>query len=213
MILSGAGVYDGSEVHETVLTLLALDQRGVDVQCFAPNMQQSSVIDHITGQEGDEQRNVLVESARLTRGKVKDLAQFDASMFDALILPGGFGAAKNLSSFAQDGADCHVQRDVDSAIRAMHDAGKPIGALCIAPVLLARVLGKVALTIGTDAGIAAAITEMGASHQRAGHGEVVIDRANKVVTSPCYMLEATLSQIWLGVDTMVAALLDLVTAP
>lgn len=209
VILSGCGVRDGSEIHEAVMTLLAIDRHGAEARCFAPDMLQAAVVNHRTGEPMAETRNVLVESARIARGKIQDLAEFDVKDCDALILPGGFGAATNLSSFAADGADCQVQPTVQAAIRAMHAAGKPIGALCIAPVVVARALGKGELTIGDDPGTAGAIEAMGGHHRKSGHREVVIDRAQKLVTSPCYMLEADLTDIADDADLTVAALLSL----
>ncbi len=209
VVLSGCGVNDGAEIHEAVLTLLAIDRQGAAYQCFAPNMPQRDVIDHITGKETGETRNVLVEAARIARGKIRDLAGFAAADFDAVIFPGGFGAAKNLSSFAVDGADCVVEPSVAKAIRTMHAEGKPIGALCIAPAVVAKVLGNVELTIGNDAGTASAIQEMGAKHHTASHGEVVVDRAARVATTPCYMLDASISQIADGAGNLVKAVLEM----
>ncbi len=209
VVLSGCGVNDGSEIHEAVMTLLAIDRHGAAAQCFAPSILQRDVIDHATGKATHETRNVLVESARIARGQIRDLATFDAKDFDGLVFPGGFGAAKNLCSFAVDGADCNVEPSVAAAIRAMHQAGKPIGALCIAPVVVAKVLGRVEVTIGNDAGTAAAITAMGATHLERGHGEVAVDRASRVVTTPCYMLDASIGQIAEGADHAIAALLEL----
>lgn len=195
VVLSGCGVYDGSEIHEAVLTLLAIDRQGAAYQCFAPDIIQHHVINHLTGEASDEVRNVLVESARLARGNIKPLSEFDADAFDAIVFPGGFGAAKNLSSFAFDGADCSVDGGVVSAVTAMLNRGKPIGALCIAPAVMAKILPGAKVTIGEDAATATAIEAMGGRHQCSGHGEVVVDETNNLVTSPCYMLEATVSQI------------------
>lgn len=212
VILSGCGVYDGAEIHEAVLTLLAIDRAGADAVCFAPNVPQAHVIDHRTGTETGESRNVLTEAARIARGKIADLATFDAAAVDALILPGGFGAAKNLCSFAFDGPGCTVNPDVDAAITAMRAAGKPIGALCIAPAILAKLLGGqgVTLTIGSDTGTAEALEAMGAHHTVTTHGQIVVDKGLKVVTSPCYMLDASISQIAEGAANTVNALIDLV---
>lgn len=210
IVLSGCGVQDGAEIHEAVLTLLAIDRHGAGYQCFAPDIAQRDVVNHLTGQPvPGESRNVLVESARIARGRIKPLSTFSPAAFDGLILPGGFGAAKNLSSFAVDGPECSVDPDVDAAIRGMAAAGKPIGALCIAPAVVARVLGTVEVTIGSDAGTAAAIEQMGARHRAAGHGEVVVDAARKLVTTPCYMLNASISQIAEGADAVVRGMLDL----
>ncbi len=176
VILSGCGVQDGTEIHEAVLTLLAIDRHGGSSRCFAPDVAQRDVVDHLSGRATGETRNVLVESARIARGSVDALAAFDPAEFDVLIFPGGFGAAKNLCSFAVDGPDCTVQPDVRRAIEGMAALGKPIGALCIAPALLARVLDGVDLTIGDDADTAAALERMGARHHDAGRGQAVVDR-------------------------------------
>jgi enhancing lycopene biosynthesis protein 2 len=209
VVLSGCGVYDGSEIHEAVLTLLALDRQGARAQCFAPDVPQHHVVDHLTGQESGESRNVLVESARIARGQIRDLKEFKADEFDGIIFPGGFGAAKNLSSFAFDGADCTVNPDVSAAITAMRERGKPIGALCISPAIMAKVLGQVDLTIGSDADTAAALTRLGAHHVTASHGEVVVDRRAKLATTPCYMLDASIRQIADGADNVVRAVLEM----
>ncbi|MEI6556829.1 MAG: isoprenoid biosynthesis glyoxalase ElbB [Rhodospirillaceae bacterium] len=209
VVLSGCGVYDGAEIHESVLTLLAISRHGAEAVCFSPNINQHHVINHLTGQEMVETRNVLVEAARIARGQIRDLAGFKAAEVDALVFPGGFGAAKNLSSFAFDGADATVNPAVEAAVRAMVAAGKPVAALCIAPALLARILGAVDLTIGQDAGTAAALEKLGARHIPARQAEVVVDRRLKVVTTPCYMLDSTVAQIADGADNAIKAVLDL----
>jgi len=209
VVLAGCGVYDGAEIHEAVMTLYAIDRNHCTCQVFAPDVPQYHVINHLTGKPEQASRQVLAESARIARGKIRSLAEFRASDFDILIFPGGFGVAKNLCTFAFDGAACSVNPDVERAIRTMHAAGKPIGALCIAPVLLARILGDVKVTIGQDASTARAIAAMGAVHQPTGHREVVIDKKNKIVTSPCYMLNATLTDIAEGAMKTVEALLGL----
>ncbi len=211
VVLSGCGVYDGSEIHEAVLTLLAIDRHGGSYQCFAPDRPQMHVVDHLSGQPTEESRNVLVESARIARGNIRDLATFDAAEFDVLVFPGGFGAAKNLCGFAVEGPDCAVDPATAKAVKAMAAAGKPIGALCIAPALLAKIIGGgVDVTIGDDAETARAIDSMGAHHQVAGHGQVVVDKKRKVATSPCYMLDSTIAQIADGADNTVKALLGLI---
>lgn len=209
IVLSGCGVYDGSEIQEAVLTMLAVDRHGAEYQCFAPDIDQYHVIDHLSGDATGETRNVLRESARIARGDVKPLRDFDAGAYDALVFPGGFGAAKNLCTFAVDGADCEVDPDVEKAIRATHEAGKPIGALCIAPALLARLLGDVELTIGSDADTAAALESMGATHRTTTHAEIVVDERHHVVTTPCYMLDAHIAQIADGADKVVGKLVQM----
>ncbi|MFC2115129.1 isoprenoid biosynthesis glyoxalase ElbB [Bacteroidota bacterium] len=210
VILSGNGVFDGAEIHEATLTLYAIAKKGAAYEIFAPDIPQHHVINHLTGEEMAESRNVLVESARIARGKIRDLSEFSGHDFDALILPGGFGAAKNLSSFAFEGVDCKVNPDVENAIMEMVSQGKPIGALCISPVLLAKILGDVELTIGQDAGTAEAIQKMGATHTETSHGEVVVDKKYKVITTPCYMLDATIEQIGEGAENVVDAILKMI---
>jgi len=207
VVLSGCGVFDGAEIHEATLTLLAIAQQGASYEIFAPDIEQHHVINHFTHKEMPEKRNVLVESARIARGKIKPLNQFRASEFDAIIFPGGFGAAKNLSTVAFDGPNARVNPDVESAVRSMHKAGKPIGALCIAPAIIARILGPVEVTIGNDPGTAGVIEKMGGVHIRAGHGEVVVDKKNRIFTTPCYMLDATIVQIYEGAGNIVREVL------
>lgn len=208
VILSGCGFQDGSEIHEAVCTLLALDQQGATYQCFAPDVAQNRVSNHYSmAQAEDETRNVLVESARIARGNIRPLADLQVQDFDALVIPGGFGAALNLSSFAVQGAQCIVQADVECAVNGMRQAGKPIGALCIAPVILAKLVPNASVTIGNDADIAAACQAMGAKHQNTAHGEVVVDEANRLVSTPCYMLESGISQIYDGATALVRELL------
>lgn len=210
VVLSGNGVFDGSEIHEATLTLYAIVKNGGIYEIFAPDIDQHHVINHITGEPMPEKRNVLVESARIARGKIKNLADFKAADFDALIFPGGFGVAKNLCTYAFDGVNCKVNKDVEKAIISMHSAKKPIGALCISPVLLAKVLGTINITIGLDKNTAADIKNLGAIHTETNHGEIVIDKMNKIVTTPCYMLNATIAQIGDGANNLVKAIFDFV---
>lgn len=207
VILSGCGVFDGAEIHEAILTLLAIAQQGASYEIFAPDVNQHHVVNHLTGKEMPEKRNVLVESARIARGKISPLSRFDAHDFDAIIFPGGFGAAKNLSTVAFDGPNAKVNPDVEAAVRAMYQAGKPIGALCIAPAIIVRILENVEVTIGNDPGTASTIEKMGGKHIKATHGEVVVDKKNKVFTTPCYMLDATIVQIYEGVSNVVKEML------
>lgn len=210
VVLSGNGVFDGSEIHEATLTLYAIVKNGGIYEIFAPDIDQHHVINHITGEPMPEKRNVLVESARIARGKIKNLTDFKAADFDALIFPGGFGVAKNLCTYAFDGLNCKVNKDVEKAIVSMHSAKKPIGALCISPVLLAKVLGAINITIGMDKNTAGDIKNLGAMHTETNHGEIVIDKKNKIVTTPCYMLNATIAQIGDGANNLVKAVFDFV---
>jgi enhancing lycopene biosynthesis protein 2 len=208
VVLSGCGVFDGAEIHEATLTLLAIAQQGASYEIFAPDVDQYHVINHLTHQPSNEKRNVLIESARIARGKINALSLFKASDFDALIFPGGFGAAKNLSTVAFQGADAKVNPDVEKAVKAMHAAGKPIGALCIAPAVIAKILGNVEVTIGDDPGTASAIEKMGGKHIKTTHGQVVVDKRNKIFTTPCYMLDASIVQIYEGAMNVVREIIN-----
>ncbi|HSV88492.1 MAG TPA: isoprenoid biosynthesis glyoxalase ElbB [Bacteroidales bacterium] len=208
VVLAGCGVFDGSEIHEATLSLYAIKKLGATYDIFAPDIEQYHVINHLTGETMPEKRNVLVESARIARGKIKPLSQFDPVAYDALLIPGGFGAAKNLSTFAFEGVDCKVNDDVVKAVKGMHNSGKPIGALCIAPVLLSRILGLGEITIGSDKGVAEAIEKMGGKHKATDHGQVITDSRHKLFTTPCYMLDADIAQIGLGAENIVRAMLN-----
>lgn len=209
VVLAGNGVYDGSEIHEATLTLLAIAEQGAQYQCFAPDIPQAHVVNHLTGEEMPEIRNVMVEAARIARGNIKPLSEYDASEYNAIIFPGGYGAAKNLCTFAFDGVDCVVIPEVEKVVKDTVNAGKPIGSLCISPVMIAKVLGDVKVTIGNDEGTVKAIREMGGTHVKTTHGEIVVDEKYKVVTTPCYMLDATIDQIALGARKVVKKLLEM----
>ncbi len=209
VILSGCGNKDGAEIHESVMTLWAIHKHGAEYQCFAPDIDQHHVLNFITNQEMAEKRNVLVESARIARGAIMDLKAYKVNDFDGLVMPGGLGVAKNLSTFAFEGADCTVNEDVVRAVKETAAQNKPIGALCIAPAIIAKILGDVEVTIGQDPGTEAAIVKMGASHQQTTHGEIVVDRQHKIVTTPCYMLDARVDQIGEGAENLVKALLEM----
>lgn len=211
VILSGCGVYDGSEIHEATMTMLVIEQAGASYELFAPDINQAHVINHLNGEVMEEKRNVLIESARIARGEIKDLKTFSAANFDAIIFPGGFGVAKNLCSYAFDGADFTVDEEVQRVILEMRAANKPIGALCISPVLMAKVLQGSLVTIGTDKQTAAHITEIGSKHSITNiHSDFVVDESNKLVTSPCYMLNGKISDIYTGAKYAVEAVLKLI---
>lgn len=209
VILSGCGVNDGSEIHEVVLTLLALDRAGAEAVCFAPDKPQLHVINHLTGQEADEQRNVLVEAARVTRGRIQPLSQAHADNLDAIIVPGGFGAAKNLSDLALKGAECEVDPDLARLTQRMHQQQKPLGFLCIAPALLPKILEvPLRLTLGHDPDTAEMVDAMGAIHVTCPVDDIVIDGDNRVITTPAYMLSGSIAEIAMGIDKLVARVLD-----
>ncbi len=212
VILSGCGVYDGSEIHEAVITMLALDRQGAEMVLCAPDSPQMHVINHLTGEVAeDETRNVLVESARIARGAVRDVAGVSADELDGLIIPGGFGAAKNLCDFAVRGPDCEVDPAVAQLVRDVHGQDKPVAAVCIAPAVLARVLGSEspALTIGTDENTAAALEQMGAKHEACPVTGFVVDRERKLISSPAYMLAQRISEAAEGIEKTVQTLLDM----
>lgn len=207
VILAGCGVFDGAEIHEAVLALLAIDKAGASYQVFAPDIPQYHVINHLTGQPASEQRNVLVESARIARGQIKSLDEFMASDFDALLIPGGFGAAKNLCSWAYEGDQCTVNPHVEKAIRSMYNNRKPVGAMCISPVILAGLFSGSTLTTGSDPASANFIELKGNAYATTGHGEVIVDEERKFLSTPCYMLDASISQVAEGAENIVTELL------
>ncbi len=207
VVLAGCGVFDGAVIHEATLSMLAIKRNGASYELFAPDIPQHHVINHLTGEEMPETRNVLVESARIARGKIRPLHQLNVRDFDALLFPGGFGAAKNLSTWAFDGPACRIDSGIEKVIREMATLKKPIGALCISPVLLAKVLGNVELTIGNDEETAAAIAKTGANHISTTHGDVIRDTHRPVFTTPCYMLDAGITQIADGAENIVKAML------
>ncbi len=212
VILSGCGVFDGAEIHESVLTLLALDRANAQVVCAAPDVPQHHVINHRTKQPvPGETRNVLVESARIARGQIIPLSQLNVRDVDAVILPGGFGAAKNLSTFALAGPNFTVNPDVTRVVRAAHQAGKPVGFICIAPAIAAALFGpeKVEFTIGTDAGTAQALETSGGQHVNCNVRNIVVDRRLKIVTTPAYMLASRITEAEAGINKLVQAVLEL----
>jgi len=210
IVLAGNGVYDGAEIQEVVLTMLAIKQQSCDYQCFAPDIPQHHVINHLNGEEMNETRNVLTESARIARGDIKNLSEFNVNDFDALIFPGGFGVAKNLCSIAFDGAKASVNEEVSKAVIEMHKNKKPIGALCIAPALIAKIIGNgLNVTVGQDEATAITIEQMGAIHIETDHGDVVLDEENLIFTSPCYMLDANISQVYDGAYNTVEAMIKM----
>lgn len=212
VVLSGCGVMDGSEIHEAVLTLLAIDRAGAEAVCMAPNIPHRHVINHLTNEESKgEERNVLVESARIARGMVRDIAGVKVSEIDALIFPGGFGAAKNLCDYAFKGPGCSVNPEVARLATEVHAAGKPIGTVCIAPVIGARLFGKEKpqMTIGTDKNTAKDIEKMGAKHVACHVSEFVVDKERKLVSTPAYMLAKSIKQTADGIEKLVRAVIEL----
>jgi enhancing lycopene biosynthesis protein 2 len=212
VVLSGCGVMDGSEIHESVLTLLAIDRASAEAVCMAPNIKQLHVVNHLTNNpEEGEVRNVLNESARIARGKIQDIAHVKIDEIDAVIFPGGFGAAKNLSTFANEGEKCEVNPDVEKLVKAMHAAGKPIGFICIAPAICAKIFGElgVKLTVGSDKNTIQKLTAMGAKHQNSAVTEIVVDEKNRIVSTAAYMLARRISEAASGIEELVNAVLKM----
>ena len=211
VILSGCGVFDGSEIYESVITLLELDKGGADVTIFAPDISQLKVVNHQKGEDASETRSVMTEAARLARGPVTPLSECSSGDFDALILPGGFGAALNLCTFAVNGPDGTINADVESAVKDFYGAGKPVGAMCIAPVVIALALKNegVELTIGNDEGVAGGIEALGNKHVNCSVDDIVTDESNKIVTTPAYMLAQSISEANSGISKLVKKILEL----
>tara|TARA_Y100000746_G_scaffold218677_1_gene215438 strand:- start:12 stop:671 length:660 start_codon:yes stop_codon:yes gene_type:complete len=207
VLLSGSGVNDGSEIHESVLTMLFLDRLRAETIMMAPNIDQMHVINHYTGQEMDEYRNVLVESARIARGNIKDMAEIRGEDLNALIIPGGLGVSKNLSDFAMSGPECSVNPDVYRIVVEMILAKKPIGAICIAPAIMAKILAEQSLsgrlTVGNDKTTSEDIVAMGSKHQNCSSEEIAIDNENKIVTTPAYMNAESISEAAKGIEKLV----------
>jgi len=209
VVLSGVGMKDGSEIHESMAALVAISNAGGEYQCFAPDIAFDE-INYLTGAPTGAKRRVILEAARIARGNIKDLKEYNPADFDVLVFPGGAGAIKNLCSFAYQGVDCEVNLDVEKAIVKTHKLGKPIVALCIAPVLVTRVLKGSVVTVGNDKAVGEAIAAMGGTAENKGATEITVDRVNKIVTTPCYMLAQNVSEVFEGVDKAIKAAIGLI---
>ena len=209
VILSGCGVYDGTEIIEAVLTLLAIEKNNCTFNVLAPDIEQMHVVNHLTGQEMNEKRNVLVEAARIARSDIRSLENFNPDDYDALILPGGYGAGKNLSDYEIKGIDFKINEWVENSIQQMHNQRKPIGALCISPVILAKIFGDIQLTIGKDEETISHIQKLGALHIKTNSGNIATDKKNKIVSAPCFMLNAGITDIEKETDQVVKALIEM----
>jgi enhancing lycopene biosynthesis protein 2 len=222
VLLSGNGVYDGSEIHESVLTLLNIDKEGGEYQCIAPDMEQHHVINHINGEEMAEKRNVLIEAARIARGNIKNIKDVTASDFSALAIPGGFGAAKNLTKWAFKGPDGDIHPEVKRLILEFVKAGKPIAAFCMGPTVVAKALEgteyHAELTVGTTeakspydiAGVSAGMEKVGAVAKMVTVDEIAVDEKLNIVSAPCYMMEASIYEINFGISKAIKRLLRMV---
>ena len=214
VLLSGCGVNDGAEIHESVLTMLFLDKAGVEMILMAPNIDQMHVINHYTGQEMEDYRNVLVESSRIARGEIKDMAEDSGNDLDALIIPGGFGVAKNLCDYAMAGPECSVNPDVYRLIAELRLMNKPIGAICIAPVMMAKILGEqeesANMTIGYDETTSTDIISMGSKHVDCPVTEMIIDEDKKIVTTPAYMEANSIKEAADGIEQLIKQVLSMI---
>ena len=215
VVLSGCGVYDGAEIHESVITLLAIDRAGAEAVCMAPNVEQMHVVNHLTGEEAaGEKRNVLIESARIARGEIKDISTVKADDIDALVFPGGFGAAKNLSSFAVKGENCDVHPEGLRLVKEFAAKQKPQAVLCIAPAMMAKIYQdapkKPVLTIGNDKETSGKIEIMGSRHQDCSARDFVLDEENKIVSTPAYMLGQSISEVAEGIEKTINELIKLI---
>ena len=208
VVLSGCGHLDGSEIHESVMTLLAISRNNCTYTIFAPDANQYHVMNHLSKETVEETRHVMVETARIARGEVSNITEYNPADFDALIFPGGFGVAKNLFTYFFDGVQAKVNPDVERAIKETYLAKKPIGALCIAPVLLAKVLKNITITVGSDPGTIAHVEEMGATHINTKQTEVIADKQNMIFSTPCYMLPATIADIADSADNLICSILE-----
>jgi len=214
VLISGCGVNDGAEIHESVITMLALDRAGVETVMMAPNIDQMHVVNHYTGQEMDEFRNVLVESSRIARGNIKDMAEVTGNDIDALIIPGGFGVVKNLCDYAMAGSECSINPDVFRLVTEVHLLQKPIGAICIAPAMMAKILGEqdesAEMTIGSDESTANDIKTMGSKHVTCPVTEMIVDKEKKIITTPAYMEAQSIKEAAEGIEKLVVEILSMV---
>lgn len=212
VLLSGSGVMDGSEIHEAVITLLALDKEEMQSVCFAPNKEQAQVINHLNNQPQNEKRNMLTESARIARGNIKDIKNIKPQDIDAIIMPGGFGAACNLSTFATSGENATVLPEVENFLKEMNKHKKPIGGICIAPNIIAKIFGdkNPEITIGNDKATATKLEKMGAKHVSKNANEIVVDNKNLIVTTPAYMLARGPAEVEIGITKLVKAIIKLI---
>ncbi|MEE8341488.1 MAG: isoprenoid biosynthesis glyoxalase ElbB [Candidatus Neomarinimicrobiota bacterium] len=215
VVLSGCGVYDGAEIHESVITLLALERAGVETIMMAPDIDQLHVINHLNGEEMDgDGRNVLVESARIARGNIRSISEITEGELDALIFPGGFGVAKNLSDYAMAGTNCTVNPEVTRLTQAVHKAEKPIGVMCIAPTMMSKILNltdlSANLTIGSDEKTANDIQSMGSNHIACSVQDIIVDKENKIVSTPAYMEAKNIAEAAEGIEKLVTEILKMI---
>ncbi|MFI3267241.1 MAG: isoprenoid biosynthesis glyoxalase ElbB [Rikenellaceae bacterium] len=215
VILAGCGAKDGSEIHESTLALYALAKNGFEYSIFAPNRQQYDVVNGITDELDKNPRNLMIEAARIARGNISSVSELNPECFDALVVPGGFGMAKNIFTLAYEGLDFTVDGEVEAIVKAFHSSGKPIGAMCISPVMIAKVLGasNVKVTLGADSELSEGLAaKTGAIVVSCDRDDVIVDVENKVVTTPAYMYgDSTIASIGKGAEKMILELNNLLT--
>lgn len=222
VLLSGCGVYDGAEIHEAVFSLLAIEEKGFDATCIGVNKDQHHVVNHISGTEMDEKRNMLTEAARIARGNITDISDLNLDDIDGLIIPGGFGSAKSLTSWAFDGPDGKIIKEVKDLILKLIACQKPIIALCVSPVVISKALEssefKANLTIGSNQekspydidGFKNGLEKTGVSVSMKTIKEINIDYENKIISAPCYMMEASILEIRNNIKQAVDAMAELI---
>lgn len=210
VILSGCGVFDGSEVQEAVVTLLCLDQQGAKTTCFAPDKAQADVVNHVTGEKQQNTRNTMVEAARIARGDIKPLADLDVNQFDAIILPGGLGAGKNLSDFMEKSTVCSVDAELEKILKAANRAGKPLGFICLSPIIAARVFGPqgVVVTMGNNQDLTTAANTMQATTKPCTATQICVDDKNKIYSTPAYIEATSISELYEGINALVKKVLE-----
>jgi len=218
ILLSGCGVYDGAEIHEAVLSMLAISQHGWNLTCLGLDKEQHHVINHLNGEEMPEKRNMLIEAARIARGTITNIDQLDATKLDALVLPGGFGCAKNFTTWAFEGASCQIDPAIQALIETMHRNKKPLVALCVSPVVIAKALEKSEATPNLTVGhsqedspydqswFSQELSKTGVVVEEKSHREISIDEKNSVICAPCYMMEATINEIYQNIQLAMSAL-------
>lgn len=214
VVLAGCGVKDGSEIHEAVATLLAIKRNNAEYICFAPNKEQYQVIDHIKNSNvKNENRNMMIESARIARGEIKDLNKYNPEDFDALVFPGGLGVAKNLFTYAVDGVDCKIDPLVEKKILDTREKDKPIGAICISPLLIARALRdsnlKPKVTVGNQEELMESVKAMGAIPIEKKVDEIYYDEVNKIVSTPAYTIGKDIAEVASGIEKLVKKVIEI----
>jgi enhancing lycopene biosynthesis protein 2 len=222
VLLSGCGVYDGAEIQETVFALLAIEELGAEAICLSVNKNQHHVVNHLTGEEMPESRNMLVEAARIARGAVHDISTFDNTQIDALVIPGGFGSAKNFTTWAFEGPNGSILPEIKELIQQCISDKKPIAALCVSPVIVGLALNQsdlqATMTLGTDKekspyeinAFSSGLSQTGVQVEMKTIREIALDEKLKIVSAPCYMMDASIVEIRTNIQQAMQALIQLI---